>query len=118
LLAVRASSGQRRHEWRPFPADLLRAEETDEPERARHDGSVLIALTLLVLGRRLRDGHDYRLVAGDNRALSEEKRKYDIEGLADHLASGRPIANRVARASRAWPRIRGTRGEMDRCSSR
>ncbi len=49
---------------------------------------VLIAFPLLVLGRRLRYGHDYRLVAGYNRASAEEKCKYDIEGLAEHLGNG------------------------------
>ncbi len=49
---------------------------------------VVIALPLLVLGRRIRYGRDYRLVAGYNRASAEEKSKYDIEGLADHLGNG------------------------------
>lgn len=50
--------------------------------------AVGIALPFLILGRRLRYGRDYRLVAGYNRASAEEKRKYDIEGLADHLGNG------------------------------
>jgi hypothetical protein len=49
---------------------------------------VVIALPLLVLGRRIRYGRDYRLIAGYNRASSEEKLRYDIEGLADHLGNG------------------------------
>jgi hypothetical protein len=49
---------------------------------------VLIALPLLVLGQRIRYGRDYRLVAGYNRASIEEKLRYDIEGLADHLGNG------------------------------
>ena len=49
---------------------------------------VVIALPLVVLGRRIRYGRHYRLVAGYNRASAREKSKYDIEGLADHLGTG------------------------------
>jgi hypothetical protein len=49
---------------------------------------VVIALPLLVLGQRLRYGRDYGLVAGYNRASTQEKLRYDIEGLASHLGNG------------------------------
>lgn len=50
--------------------------------------AALFAAPLLVLGVRLRVDHAFELVAGYNRASEEERAKYDIEGLANHLGNG------------------------------
>jgi hypothetical protein len=50
-------------------------------------GSVLCAM-MVGLGVALRYFHAYGLVAGYNRATPEERAKYDIAGLAEHLGDG------------------------------
>ena len=49
---------------------------------------LLFSLTFWVLGIAVRWFRAYRLIAGYNTASAEEKKKYDIEGLADHLGNG------------------------------
>ena len=51
-------------------------------------GGAVVALPLLTLGLLIYYKRDYRLIAGYNTASPEEKAKYDIEGLADHLGGG------------------------------
>ncbi len=48
----------------------------------------LFSIGMAYFGAKLRYGRAYGLVAGYNTASEEEKKEYDIEGLADHLGSG------------------------------
>jgi len=51
-------------------------------------GGVCFSLIFIALGIPVRFFKQYWMISGYNRASPEEKKKYDIEGLAQHLGNG------------------------------